>query len=68
MLSKKQRGRPQTSHDVRVTPEFRDNPDLDKLGRALIAVAMRIAEQKQAEEAAKKAQGIQPETEEGNMT
>ncbi len=68
MLSKKQRGRPQTSHDVRVTPEFRDNPDLDKLGRALIAVAMRIAEQKQAEEDAKHAQDIQPEIEEGNMT
>ena len=68
MLSKKQRGRPQTSHDVRVTPEFRNNPDLDKLGRALIAVAMRIAEQKQAEEDAKHAQDIQPEIEEGNMT
>ena len=68
MLSQKQRGRPQTSHNVRVTPEFRDNPDLDKLGRALIAVAMRIAEQKQAEEDAKKAQGIQSETEGDNMT
>ena len=68
MLSKKQRGRPQTSHDVRVTPEFRDNPDLDKLGRALIAVAMRIVEQKQTEEDAKKTQGIQPETEGDNMT
>lgn len=68
MLSQKQRGRPQISHNVRVTPEFRDNPDLDKLGRALIAVAMRIAEQKQAEEDAKHAQDIQPEIEEGNMT
>ena len=68
MLSQKQRGRPQTSHNVRVTPEFRDNPDLDKLGRALIAVAMRIAEQKQVEEDAKKTQGVQPETEGDNMT
>ena len=68
MLSKKQRGRPQTSRDVRVAPEFRDNPDLDKLGRALIAVAMRIVEQKQTEEDAKKTQGIQPETEGDNMT
>jgi hypothetical protein len=68
MLSQKQRGRPQTSHNVRVTPEFRDNPDLDKLGRALIAVAMRIAEQKQAEEDAKKVQCIQPKSEEDNMT
>ena len=53
---------------MRVTPEFRDNPDLDKLGRALIAVAMRIFEQKQTEEDAKKTQGIQPETEGDNMT
>lgn len=68
MLSQKQRGRPQTSHNVRVTPEFRDNPDLDKLGRALIAVAMRIVEQKQAEEDAKKTQGVQPKSEEDNMT
>ena len=68
MLSQKQRGRPQTSHNVRVTPEFQDNPDLDKLGRALIAVAMRIVEQKQTEEDAKKTQGIQPETEGDNMT
>lgn len=68
MLSQKQRGRPQISHNVRVTPEFRDNPDLDKLGRALIAVAMRIFEQKQTEEDAKKTQGIQPETEGDNMT
>jgi len=33
-----------------VTPEFRKEPDIEKLGRALIAVAMRIAEKKAAEE------------------
>lgn len=54
MLNQKKQGRPMASRDVRVTPEFRKEPDIEKLGRALIAVAMRIAEQKQAEEDAKK--------------
>lgn len=48
----KKRGRPMASHDVRVTPEFRDNPDIEKLGRALIAAAINLAEQKRAAEAA----------------
>ena len=48
----KKRGRPPTSHDVRVTPEFRNNPDIEKLGRALIAAAINLAEQKKAAEAA----------------
>jgi hypothetical protein len=43
-----------TSHDVKITPEFRDNPDLEKLGRALIAVAISIAQKKEAEEKAAK--------------
>jgi hypothetical protein len=38
------------SHDVKVTPEFRENPDVEKLARALIAVAMSIAQKKEAEE------------------
>lgn len=54
MLNQKKQGRPMASRDVHVTPEFREEPDIEKLGRALIAVAMRIAEQKQAEEDAKK--------------
>lgn len=53
-MEKKSRGRPMTSCDVKITPEFRENPDIEKLGRALIAVAIRIAQQKEAEEAAKK--------------
>lgn len=53
MLEKK-RGRPMASHDVKITPEFRDNPDLEKLGRALIAVAISIAQKKEAEEKAAK--------------
>ena len=52
----KKRGRPMASRDVRVTPEFRDNPDIEKLGRALIAVALSIAQKKEAEEAAKTTQ------------
>lgn len=50
MMEKKKRGRPMFSDDVKVTPEFRDNPDIEKLGRALIAVAISIAQKKMAEE------------------
>ena len=53
-MEKRKRGRPMASHDVKVTPEFRDNPDLEKLGRALIAVAISIAQKKMAEENAAK--------------
>ncbi len=49
-MEKKKRGRPMFSDDVKVTPEFRDNPDIEKLGRALIAVAISIAQKKEAEE------------------
>lgn len=45
----RKRGRPVTSNLVRVTPEFRPEPDIEKLGRALIAVAISIAEKKKAE-------------------
>ena len=57
-MEKRKRGRPMASRDVKVMPEFRENPDIEKLGRALIAVAIRIAQQKEAEEkAAKKGRG-----------
>lgn len=52
MTDKAKRGRPMTSHRVQVTPVFRDNPDIEKLGRALIAIAVNIAEKKKAEEEA----------------
>ncbi len=45
----RKRGRPTTSNHVHVTPEFRPEPDIEKLGRALIAVAISIAEKKKAE-------------------
>ncbi len=54
--NKKSRGRPMSSRDVLVTPEFRENPDIEKLARALIAVAISIAQKKEAEEAAQAAQ------------
>ena len=55
-MKEKKCGRPMASRDVRVTPEFRDNPDIEKLGRALIAVALSIAQKKEAEEVAKTTQ------------
>ena len=53
-MEKRNRGRPMASRDVKVTPEFRENPDIEKLGRALIAVAIRIAQKKEAEETSTK--------------
>lgn len=40
------------SDRVRIIPEFRKDPDIEKLGRALIAVAVQIAQKKKAEEQA----------------
>ncbi len=51
-MSKRRRGRPKESTFVRVTPEFRSEPDMEKLGQALIAVAKLIAEKKRLECAA----------------
>lgn len=50
-MSKRRRGRPQKSNFVRVTPEFRSKPDMEKLGQALIAAARLIAEKKRTEAA-----------------
>jgi len=50
MKKKQKRGRPSASHNIRVIPEFRENPDVEKLGRALIAIAKSLAEKKAAEE------------------
>ncbi|MCI8634069.1 MAG: hypothetical protein HFJ05_00495 [Eubacterium sp.] len=40
MTSKRKRGRPMTAHNVSVTPEFRERPDIEKIGRVLISVAI----------------------------
>lgn len=49
-MTNKKRGRPMTSHQVRVIPEFRETPDIEKLAQALIGIAVSLAEKKQAEE------------------
>lgn len=41
-------GRPSSSRNVRVTPEYLKEPDIEKMGLALIAVARSIDEQKKA--------------------
>lgn len=48
-MSKKERGRPMRSDQVRIIPVYRDTPDMEKLGQALISVAVSIAEKKKAE-------------------
>lgn len=41
------------THTMRVTPEFRKEPDLDKMVQALLAIAEKMArEQEQEQEAA----------------
>ena len=55
----KKRGRPSTSHNVTVTPEFRREPDIEKLGRALIAIATDMARKRKAEEARQSSHQIQ---------
>lgn len=47
MAEKRKRGRPMSSHNVRVTPEFRDMPDIEKLGRVLISIAINNAKNKE---------------------
>ena len=47
MKDGQKRGRPNGSRNIRVIPDFREEPDIEKLGRALITVALRIAENKQ---------------------
>ncbi len=36
--------------NLRIAPDCRDDPDIEKLGRTLIAVARRVAAKKKAEE------------------
>lgn len=67
MLNQKKHGRPMASRNVKVTPEFRPDPDIEQLGRALIAVAISIAQKKEAEEAAQAAQNF-PDKKEDGMT
>ncbi len=47
MNNKRKRGRPSSAHNVRVTPDFREHPDIEKIGRALIAIAIENAKEKE---------------------
>ena len=38
-MDKQNTNHPSALHNVRVEPEVRDNPDVEKLGRTLIAIA-----------------------------
>jgi hypothetical protein len=40
----RKQGRPRGSSDVRLTPHFRSPVDIERLGKALVAIAMRQAE------------------------
>jgi len=46
MAEKRKHGRPMSSHNVSVTPEFKKVPDIEKLGRVLLSVAINRAEAK----------------------
>ena len=51
MTVKRKRGRPMSSHNVSVTPEFREMPDIEKLGRVLISVAINRSKTKDSNKA-----------------
>lgn len=51
MMAKKKRGRPVGSHPVKVTPEFRETPDIKKMGMVFMAAAKRFMELEQVENA-----------------
>ena len=47
---KLKRGRPTGTCRIRITPEFRERPDVEKLGKALIAIVVKAAETKKADD------------------
>ena len=48
--SNKKPGRPIDSRNIRVVPKFREEPDIEKLGRALISLATVLAEKEKADQ------------------
>jgi hypothetical protein len=48
-LGAKNPDRPASPAHVRVVPECRENPDVEKLARAMISIANNIAEERKAE-------------------
>ena len=49
-MDNQKRGRPLASRNISVAPEYRNEPDVEKLGRAFIAIAKGLALKKAAEE------------------
>ena len=43
MSGSQKHGRPANSRNVRVTPEFLEKPDIEKLARVLLAIAVKLA-------------------------
>ncbi len=43
-MMEQKHGRPAASRNVRVTPEFRERPDIAKLARGLLAIARKLSE------------------------
>jgi len=44
-MKRKARGRPRQTDALHATPVFREKPDIEKLGRAVIALAEELAKQ-----------------------
>lgn len=63
MNTKKKRGRPMLSNRVRVIPEFREHPDVEKLARALIGIATDMARKEAGAAKAKTPQAAMDEAE-----
>ena len=57
MSGTRNRSRTVASRNVRVRPELRKQPDVEKLARALIAIAKNIAEKKSPVESASNGNG-----------
>jgi hypothetical protein len=49
----KKQGRPAASRHVRVTPEFLEKPDIEKLARVLLMIAQKLAVEEQEGDAMK---------------
>jgi len=52
MPEKKTVGRPPESNKVQIIPEFHEKPDIEKLVRALISIASRLAKKPKESKAA----------------
>ncbi len=46
---KKRKNRPHVQDNIRIVPIFKENPDIEKLGKAVIAMAEELAKRAKAE-------------------